>query len=132
MVLLQSLEQGQAFRLPWRKAGTDCGRLLYAGQGSAYVRIPHPDGDGWEETHIALNTEVEPVETQEYLTQAAGSPDKDTRERSTVEKPVKLVHRLCDEMEGASRNEIIAACMEQGVNRNTALTQYYAWRRKHK
>lgn len=49
------------------------------------------------------------------------------RVRSEAESPVKLVHRLADEMKGKTRAEVIAACVAAGVNKSTAATQYYKW-----
>lgn len=51
------------------------------------------------------------------------------RARSDVESPVKLVWRLADEMIGAERKDVIAACVEAGVNKATASTQYYRWQK---
>lgn len=50
------------------------------------------------------------------------------RERSTVEKPVAIVHRLCAANPTMTRKEIIALCIAQGVNKNTAATQYSLWK----
>lgn len=51
------------------------------------------------------------------------------RERSDVESPTKLVWQLADEMTGATRAEVIAACVEKGVHPSTASTQYYRWKK---
>jgi hypothetical protein len=51
------------------------------------------------------------------------------RARSDVESPVKLVWRLADEMAGAERKDVIAACVAAGVNKATASTQYYRWQK---
>lgn len=51
------------------------------------------------------------------------------RERSTAESPVKLVHRLADEMRGQPRKDVIAACVAAGVNKSTANTQFYHWQK---
>lgn len=49
------------------------------------------------------------------------------RERSDVESPTKLVWQLADEMTGATRAEVVAACVAKGVHKSTASTQYYRW-----
>ena len=131
MVQLQTLSEGQAFRLPWRKPGVQLGRLLHIGVGSATVRIPRADGEGWDQMPVSLGTDVEATDIGEYQKQVVGSTEQNKRERSEVEKPVAVVHRICDEMEGSTRNEIVQACTEAGVNRSTALTQFYAWRKQH-
>lgn len=48
---------------------------------------------------------------------------------SSVESPVKVVHQLCDEMKGAAREDIMAACLARGINRHTASTQIQKWRK---
>lgn len=50
------------------------------------------------------------------------------RERSDVESPTKLVWQLADEMTGATRQEVVAACVARGVHKSTASTQYYRWK----
>jgi hypothetical protein len=37
---------------------------------------------------------------------------------------------MCDTMKGEPRAKVIAACVEKGVNKNTASTQYYRWQKK--
>jgi hypothetical protein len=54
------------------------------------------------------------------------------RDRSTVEKPVRLAWAIADEMTAANpsvtRREVIQECVLRGVAVNTAKTQYSAWR----
>lgn len=54
------------------------------------------------------------------------------RAKSDVESPVKVVWRIADEMKGAARAEIIAACVASGVNKATASTQLYRWQKAQK
>lgn len=54
------------------------------------------------------------------------------REKSAVESPTKLVWAIADEMVGADRAAVIAACVEKGVNKSTAQTQYYRWAKDKK
>jgi hypothetical protein len=49
--------------------------------------------------------------------------------KSTAEKPVQIVWRLCEEMKGASRSEVVKACVAAGVATGTARTQYQAWKK---
>jgi hypothetical protein len=44
--------------------------------------------------------------------------------------PVATVHRICNEHSHKSRKEIIGLCLAAGINKNTASTQYYQWRKK--
>lgn len=55
-----------------------------------------------------------------------------TRAKSDIESPVKVVWRLAEEMKGADRKAVIAACVEAGVNKSTAATQYYKWQQTQK
>lgn len=54
------------------------------------------------------------------------------REKSAIESPVKVVWRIADEMQGADRAAVIAACVEAGVNKSTASTQFYKWQKAQK
>ena len=49
------------------------------------------------------------------------------RAYSTVERPVRMVWQIADSMPGATRKDVVAAAVEQGVAPNTARTQYQAW-----
>lgn len=51
------------------------------------------------------------------------------RERSAVESPTKLVWEIADSMPGAAREQVIAACVERGVHKATASTQFYRWQK---
>lgn len=51
------------------------------------------------------------------------------RAKSDVESPTKLVWKIADEMPGADRKEVVAACVAAGVNQSTASTQYYRWQK---
>lgn len=46
---------------------------------------------------------------------------------SSVSKPTKLVHIIASEMPGASRKEVIEACIKAGIAPGTARTQYQAF-----
>jgi len=53
---------------------------------------------------------------------------KSKRTRSRVESPVALCRSLYEDLGGYySRAELIAICVDLGVNRNTASTQYWRW-----
>lgn len=50
------------------------------------------------------------------------------RERSTATKPVGIVRAICVANPGKARKDIIALCVAQGVNKNTAATQFSLWK----
>lgn len=60
------------------------------------------------------------------------SADSKPRAKSDVESPTKLVWAIADEMTGADKAAVIAACVEKGVNKSTAQTQYYRWAKAKK
>lgn len=49
------------------------------------------------------------------------------KNESTTERPCKSVWAIADEMKGARRKDVIAACVEKGIAYNTARTQYQQW-----
>lgn len=46
---------------------------------------------------------------------------------STCEKPTKKVWHIADSMPKASRKEVVAECVRQGIAYGTSRTQYQAW-----
>lgn len=58
--------------------------------------------------------------------------EKKKRSRSKTHGAVAIVHSVCDKMKNSPRKEVITACVAQGVNINTAKTQYYHWTKKQK
>ncbi len=49
--------------------------------------------------------------------------------RGTADSPVKRVWAMADGMPGATRAEVVAACVAEGINKSTAGTQYYHWQK---
>lgn len=131
-VPLCSLPPESYFKLPWRKEGSNFGFLKRISDGGCSVKIPKPDGPGYDEYSISRNTPAILATEHDYLTQRQEDANATPRARSDVESPVAVVHRICDELEGHHRDEIVQACIDQGVNPNTAKTQYYVWRKKNK
>lgn len=134
IVPLSTIPENSAFLMPWRPRGMDTGKVIRQGPGSVHVHIPKVEGDGWERTHIAPATQVVPATLERYHNQGLGEGGVGGRvilNRSVAESPVQVVHKLCEEMPNASRDEIVKAAVAKGVNINTAKTQFYAWRRKN-
>lgn len=50
--------------------------------------------------------------------------------RSTCEKPIEVVKRICQANPGKQRKEVLALCVAAGVNPSTAATQYSIWKVK--
>jgi hypothetical protein len=66
-------------------------------------------------------------------TRATGeSAPKGPREKSEAVSPVKIVWATADAMPGATRQDVIAACVAKGVHASTASTQYYRWAKAKK
>jgi len=128
LVPISTLPNGATFRCPWRNEGAQYGQLKYCGAASAIVRVPKALGDGWDnDVTWSLGTLVEPCTDKEYLEQTYGSRENNPN-ASTVVSPVKRVWAICDEMDG-NRKAILAKAEEEGINRNTAKTQYYKWKK---
>lgn len=127
-VSLASLPEGSYFEMPWRKK-YKFGEFIYGSETSCYVSVGHGETGVLEKTNFSPASPVLPATKEQYLADRSGNEDGKPRERSEVESPVKLVHRLCNEMEGAERKDVIAACVEAGVNPSTAKTQYYHWKK---
>ena len=98
------------------------------------VTKPEIDAATWD----AINREnllVEPI-TPSLWSKGEDKPEPKARNASTgaraksdVESPTKLVWTIADSMPGASRKDIIAACVAKGVHPSTASTQYSKWNR---
>lgn len=56
--------------------------------------------------------------------------DREDDEHAT-EGPVAIARRICDELAGHPRRDIIEACARAGVKRSTAATQYQKWKSAH-
>jgi len=54
------------------------------------------------------------------------------RNKSSCESPVLKVLTIADDMKGAQRKDVIAACVNAGVNIHTAKTQYQRWKEAQK
>lgn len=139
-VAVGDLAVGTTYLMPWRPAGIRAGRIMRQGHGSVTVHQPRHEGDGWERTAIAKGTQVVLCDPSEYESQGFGEGGAGGRvkNKSTIRKPVEVVWGLCDEIIGRDsvvlkedRAKVIDQAVEQGVNKNTALTQFYAWRKRH-
>lgn len=127
---VSELKEGAVFVFPWRPPGYHVGRVLRIGKGSAHVKQRKLLDGTWEDTYIALATEVELGTEEEFAEVFGGMMTKDgTKNRSTNESPVATVHRLCEENPEAPRKAIVEMAVKLGVNANTAKTQYYRWKR---
>lgn len=133
LTTLGEMEKDDTYILPGRPAGSNAGIITHMGLGSVTVHQPKHEGDGWETTAVAHGTLVEPCDAELYNQQGFGAKGTGgrVRNKSTVKKPVDIVWGMCKDMTGASRDEIVEACVALGVNISTARTQYYHWRKKH-
>lgn len=139
LVELGSLSDGDTFLCPWKEEGKNAGKIRNRGVGSVGVHVPNQDSDGWEETRWSPATQVVPCEPELYNRQGFGATGGRDVNRSEAESPVKLVHRICTEMipnaanvTKEQRKAAMDECIKQGVNPNTAKTQYYHWRKANR
>lgn len=82
--------------------------------------------------HAAQAAGLLPAPAKRYVSKTDPDSKYHNRERSTVQKPVAIVHSICAANPGLARKEIIALCLAQGVNKNTAATQYSMFQLKAK
>lgn len=66
------------------------------------------------------------------LAEAIAEASKGLTQGEPLEGPVALARRVCNSMRGNPRKEVIAECVKQGINPNTARTQYQRWYHSHK
>lgn len=59
----------------------------------------------------------------------AAHASTESRAKSDVASPTKLVWQIADSMPGADRKDVVEACVAAGVNKATASTQYYRWQK---
>lgn len=79
---------------------------------------------------LALGYSFSPITPELFnLSSATERPIAGARAKSEAESPVKTVWRIADEMKGADRKAVIAACIAAGVNKATASTQVYRWQK---
>jgi len=75
----------------------------------------------------------EPITPSLFKPDAPDKPARassgEPRAKSEVESPTKLVWEIADSMPGASRNDVVEACVKRGVNKSTAGTQFYRWQK---
>jgi hypothetical protein len=57
--------------------------------------------------------------------------DREDDEHPDSPGPVAIARRICDELAGHPRRDIIEACARAGVKRSTAATQYQKWKSAH-
>lgn len=63
----------------------------------------------------------------EKILKPARTPKILQTHESTIKRPCKRVWHIADEMPGATRKEVIARCVAEGIAYYTARTQYQQW-----
>jgi hypothetical protein len=106
--------------------GTDTPMLVQPKSGARWpIFTPTPEG-----SKPAAEAPAKPpgdrVETPRRTATSATAP---IRSRSEGDSPVKRVWAMAESMPGASRSEVVAACVAAGINKNTAGTQYFHWKK---
>lgn len=67
-----------------------------------------------------------------YVSKTAPDSKYHQRDRSTVGSPVTVVRDICAANPTLKRKDILALCIEKGVNKFTAATQYSLWKAAQK
>lgn len=107
-----------------------CGIHLNNGVGvhNQEVNGKHVKHDKFEYSCLSCDAEFGPViEGKTEKAPKAKAEPKVIENRSTAEKPCRLVWDLADSMVGARRKDVIAAAVAKGVAFYTARTQYQLW-----
>lgn len=79
---------------------------------------------GFRAAQIEADQQLNQVQVAAVSETKAGKP---WIRASVAPKPTKLVWCIADSMPGASRKEVMEACVAQGVASGTARTQYQHW-----
>lgn len=111
------------------------------GEGfTAKVVLDHnkdePGMDGVRETlsgfEIVFDKEDRPAEKDPNDLEAPKNAPRGPRGTSTVDGPCYTTWAIADDMPGAKRKDVIAACQAAGVTFYTARTQYQKWSKARK
>lgn len=92
-----------------------------------------PDGNHWDfftpkiGAGWAATAPLSPGAGQQAPAGTPTAPRGAPVARSTADSPVKRVHAIADSMPGATRAQVVAACVDAGINKSTAGTQFYHW-----
>ena len=97
---------------------------------SEYERTARENFAKQEQERAEANTRAKVAKTAKAA--KAEKPVKikvqgDVLRESSVLRPCKQVFHIADSMQGASRKEVIEACVNAGIAFNTARTQYQNW-----
>ena len=119
-----------ANKTPWAVATDSEVTAVVAGRDAA--RMAKAEGAAGKVVKLSdLTLEViAPVVAKPAPVAKAEAPKAEATKReakSTVERPTKLVWHIADEMKGAKRSEVVAACVAKGIAYYTARTQYQQW-----
>lgn len=81
---------------------------------------------------IALVKENDGKKNKRYVSKTDPDSKYHLRDRSDAEKPVAIVRDVCKRNPKMARKDVINLCIAQGVNKNTAATQYSLWKAAEK
>lgn len=88
-------------------------------------RIKH---DQYQYECLACGGEFGPaISASAKVEKAPATKTREVKHTSNIEHPCKTVWAIADEMKGAKRKEVLAACVEKGIAYYTARTQYQQW-----
>lgn len=89
-----------------------------------YAKLTGDTKRQFKDLHEAKEAVIQEV-TKDYFT------DREDDKRPKSPGPVAIARRICDELAGHPRRDIIEACARAGVKRSTAATQYQKWKSAH-
>ena len=117
---------GRVFIWPFNFDATKQPMLVEPEAGGRWsIFTPTPEGSKPTEP-APSGDRAQPQPTPRRTASSATAP---IRNRSDGDSPVKRVWAMAEAMPGASRSEVVAACVAVGINKNTAGTQYFHWKK---
>ena len=98
----------------------------------ADIRFAEADLAGFSWARPAAPIVFEEVHSNVEYPDPEPEPEPEAPTKPVDKKPrtvgaTKRVHQIADAMRGASRKEVVAACVAEGIAMGTARTQYQIW-----
>lgn len=101
---------------------------------STYVKLYNIYGEGTREqiNNILINSEIGEKLASESVLPANEAPTSFRPGPNTITGRVwEIADRLKSETGEANRDAVVRTCMEEGINLNTASTQYSQWKKEN-
>lgn len=98
-------------------------KKVYGGEWESKANVQANEDGGW----VIIENKPKPAPKMATSGDALANKLSLGWKLSTTEKPTKKVWSIAESMPGASRKEVVQACIDAGIGAGTARTQYQAW-----